>query len=143
MTGMRRETIAVTLSALCVLAGCSGEQLGPVTGRVTLDDAPLPNALVLFEDQDRGIFMTAKTDTEGVYEVSMAKGYGLPLGTYQVAVKPGATVQVRGPDEAAVKPRSPILAKAIPRKYQDARTSGLSIDVLASDNRRDIPMKSR
>ncbi|MCA9128527.1 MAG: carboxypeptidase regulatory-like domain-containing protein [Planctomycetales bacterium] len=53
---------------LLVAAGCSGRSdLGLVSGTVTLDGKPLPNAFVEFSPQAEGSVASGRTDENGEY----------------------------------------------------------------------------
>jgi hypothetical protein len=126
-----------------VFLGCGGgrrETLGKVSGRVTLRSAPAYPSVVIFVNQQQGIHTTAIVGEDGQYSVKLARGDGLPLGTYQVAVTPG-------PGKApSFTPGPPIRVDSskypkIPKTYQDPKTSGLTLTVKEGDNPFNIEMK--
>ena len=82
--------------------------------------------------------MTAKLTSEGGYELQMARGFGLPLGTYQVAVNP-PILEPPMPGGPAPEPKDQTYDN-IPLKYYRFETSGLSITVVEGDNPFDIDM---
>jgi hypothetical protein len=134
--------LVFALVVICLLGCGSGrrETLGKVSGRVTLRSAPAYPSVVTFANKEQGVHMTAIVAEDGQYTVKMARGDGLPLGTYQVAVIPG-------PGKApAFKPGPPIRVDAsqypkIPKNYQDPNSSGLTLTVKEGDNVYDIEMK--
>jgi len=70
-------------------AGCSksGPQLAPVTGRITLDGAPLANADVLFQPDDATPPSSARADAEGRYVLAYKRGVmGGHLGSNTVRI---------------------------------------------------------
>ncbi len=80
--------IAATVVA-ATLTGCgSREVLRTVSGRVSFRGQPISKAVVLFSNSEKGIYVTAEVGAEGRYVVQMARGAGLPLGSYQVSVTP-------------------------------------------------------
>jgi hypothetical protein len=75
---------------------------------------------------------------DGAYEVATAKGAGLPMGTYRVAITPPRVDMPLGPMTALPKPQS---YPNIPPKYHDPSTSGLTVTIKAGDNHFDVDMK--
>ena len=74
--------LAGLLAVLGPLAGCQrGEELGHVTGKVTFQGQPVTSGMVIFANKEKGVYMTAPLDAQGAFEVIMAQGAGLPLGT--------------------------------------------------------------
>ena len=99
------------LTGLLVLAaaGCGGETypLAPVSGRVTLDSVPLPNARVGFEPIRQGDRVNAgpgsygTTDAEGRYRlVSLGGDEGAVVGRHRVGVRTYRAVE--GPNGSIV-----------------------------------------
>jgi len=123
---------------VAVLSGCSGEVLGPVTGLVTCDGQPVPGAVVIFRNDKLGVHMLAPANDEGVYEVDMAKGRGLPLGEYAVCVSPPIQDHPLGP--ISERPSSIDKYPNIPTRYRDIKTSGLKLKVEATRNQLNIEM---
>ncbi len=93
------------LLAAAVLAGCSGDDRPPladVTGTVTLDGRPLPNAVVTFLPIQRGRASRGMTDSAGHYELRYLRDIrGAILGSHQVMIttaseeKPGELLPAR------------------------------------------------
>lgn len=110
------------LLMFCVagMTGCSKDDtppLGEVTGKVTLDGAPLEGVIVVFKPEV-GRPATATTTAEGTYELEFA---------YQV---PGCKV---GKNKVYMEwPLGSTKAKALDPKYTSA--SELSADVKEGDN---------
>jgi hypothetical protein len=133
--------IATALAALVFgLSGCGGarEKLWPVSGKVTFRGNPVAAGTIRFCDPQTGIDMTAQLHSDGAYEVVMARGVGLPAGTYQVAIMPprmdipiGAT---------APPPKAPDRGD-IPEKYRLPSTSLLTVTVKPERNRFDVDMQ--
>lgn len=78
---------ATALSVICLAAlGCDGGgSRGRVTGKVTLDGKPLPNAAVTFMPAEGGA-SSGVTDAEGNYELGHFDGKGAVIGKHKVAV---------------------------------------------------------
>lgn len=89
-----------------VLAGCGGGSGSEtVSGKVTLDGAPLPNARVMLIPVDtaiKGPFL-AVTDGQGAYSIGPIgePGGGAPAGAYRLTI---GTAFTSGGDENAVPP---------------------------------------
>lgn len=99
----------VVLMAVCGLSGCGGAQFGEVTGQVTLDNKPLPNIAVRFEDEG-GSAAIAKTDQSGNYELRYTVDQiGAPVGKHKVTIFTPAPVS-EGTGERAK-------AEIVPAKY--------------------------
>lgn len=137
--GILRCMVPVCL-LLPVLAGCSrSEPQGKVFGTVTFRGAPVPQGLVMFSNQEKGLFFTAELDPQGKFAVKTADGEGLPLGTYEVCVNP--PVLDAPPIGTVMQPaRIPEFAN-IPLKYRVAATSGLKLEVQEGDNPLNIQMQ--
>jgi hypothetical protein len=133
----------VLLAALLgpALSGCgSREVYGHISGKVTFEGKPLSEGLVFFSNNDKGIHMSGDVKPDGSYEIITAKGAGLPLGTYQVRVRPPLEPLPMGAGASLVAPK-PKNYPNIPEKYREYETSGLSLTVKDGDNPLDIPMK--
>lgn len=135
--GLRRGLGLLLLGI--ALAGCSRpEVLGPVSGKVTFQGAPVSKGMIVFSNLEKGVTIQAKLDEDGSYEVEMAKGAGLPLGTYQVCIVPPIPeVTTSWP---MAPPKLPSYAN-IPERYRDARTSELVVEVTGNGVVFDVAMK--
>ncbi len=113
---MRLETrsIAFLFAVLVALAGgCSSEKvpgLGQVTGTVTLDGKPVPDASVMFAAAKPGESSSVgKTDANGNYELYYSRGHkGATIGEHEVYI----TTYQPGTDESP-QPKK----ETIPVKY--------------------------
>jgi len=77
------------LIALATLAGCGGSKnVGRVTGTVTLDGQPLPDALVTFSPmKEGGSSGLGKTDSAGAYSLTYSAGVnGAEIGENRVTI---------------------------------------------------------
>ena len=135
----KRLLLCVAVSLLCFHTGCrQGEVLGEVTGSLTYQGKPVAGAIVIFRNEAKGVHMTTTVDDAGEFRVSMAKGYGLPLGEYQVFVS--APVQ-DAPIGPAVAPPLAYDLSQIPKKYRSPETSGVLLTVNEGENRLEIAMQ--
>lgn len=117
--------------SLAVLAGCGGEtealpELGTVTGKVTLDNQPLSDAMIFFEPS-KGAMSSGSTDAQGEYVLHFnAETPGAVLGTH--------TVRISKPDGEAGP-------EILPTKYN--MESELTAEVTAGDNPIDFQLTSK
>ena len=97
----------------------------------------MTEGLVVFSNAQKGVFMTAVVNKDGTYLVTSAAGPGLPLGQYRVIVTPPVDEAKLGPnfEPPPLKPYP-----NIPTRYRDAKTSGLSLEVIEGDNVLDVNM---
>jgi hypothetical protein len=114
---------------LGVLAGCDSSGLGkivPVNGQVTYEGKPVTSGSLVFKpDTTKGNQSTlepaATIGADGNYSLFIKEREGAPLGWYQV----GVVAQEANPNDPYAPAKS-----LIPAKYNDAATSGLSVEVV-------------
>lgn len=106
-------------------------ELVPVHGALMLDGQPISGARIVFMSAS-GMIGAARTDDNGRYLVRMGGQKGLPPGSYRVSIRSNKSNSA--PEDAVLTPK----------KYGAPETSGLMIDVHASDtNVFDFELKSR
>ena len=122
------------LAALALWLGCGrgGPATVSVTGTVTLDGSPVAEAGVMFAGPEGGTPVSTVTDSQGQFRLEA------PVGANAVAVSKtkqagGAAKQPSG-DDAMLMPAGGGAPPAepewiVPKKYADARNSGLKVDV--------------
>lgn len=118
---------AAQLGTLFLVFGCGkADPLVPVSGRVTYQDRPLETGAVVFiPDAEKG--NTTKHEPRGTidkgggFEMVTAGKPGTPPGWYKVAI-----IATRPPSE---KNPYAVMPSLIPRKYNDAKTSDLTVEV--------------
>jgi len=120
--------------ALTLLAGgcAQREVLGKVSGKVTFEGKPVAKAMVLFQNKERAVYMMAPIDEKGQFEVSMAAGYGLPPGDYQVSISPPPLDAPPGP--IMERPDYEDKFPNISARYRNPETSGITITVVKGEN---------
>jgi hypothetical protein len=137
---MRRAASALYFFvAVISTAGCErAEPLGRIHGRVTFQGAPVTEGLIVFNNTQKGVFMTAPLNKDGSYVVTSAAGLGLPLGQYRVMIAPPMDEPILGPnfEPPPIKPYP-----NIPTRFRDVKTSNLSLEVKEGDNVLDTDMK--
>jgi hypothetical protein len=129
-------TRAMALLVLTTMAvsACNRSPAGPetvaVTGVVTRNGSPVEGANVIFypaEGSESPLASQAVTDKDGRFELSTHVG-----GKFKPGIRPGKyTVAVSKPDVASVSSTLAPPKNLLPKKYADAKTSGLVADVAA------------
>lgn len=97
---MIRLFTALTACSFVGLAGlgCSkGPQLGSVSGVVTMDGKPLPNAVVTFVPAAGGRAAIGQTDANGEYKLVFVGTTGALLGQHRVSVTTAPKTQGSSP----------------------------------------------
>lgn len=127
----RRWLVLGAVVSACWLSGCGGKTpMGSVSGKVTLGGAPLGAGVVEFSNQKTGVGASAKLDASGAYRIE-----SVPAGDYQVAVQPPPPPAPHEMTQPAAAPRA-----AVPPKYQDPKTSGLTATVKEGANTQDFAL---
>jgi len=121
---------------LLFAAGCSGEKvpgLGRVTGTVTMDGQPVPDASVIFDAANPGEPPSlGKTDASGNYELYYSRGHkGATIGEHAVYI---STYQA--PNDENPQPKK----ETIPAKYNGK--SELKVTVTRGKNIHNFELKS-
>lgn len=83
--------ILLVITCLAIVGGCGGSgdrpELGTVTGTVTLDGKPLPNAKIVFQHMEKR-FSQGVSDENGKYELTYIRDIkGAALGTHSVSIR--------------------------------------------------------
>jgi len=121
---------------LLSLAGCgSPDNIGRVTGVVTLDGLPLENAFVQFEPLAGNSPSGGLTDASGHYTLTYSRDVsGAEIGDHRVLI----TTQNGGDPDA--NPPVPRTREKLPNKYH--KKSELKATVQAGANKFDFPLES-
>jgi hypothetical protein len=87
--GCNRSVCVLMVAGILVALGCGkvdGPALATVTGTVTKDGAPVPNAVVIFTPTTAGVAQASGgVNADGVYQLKYANGQtGAPLGECRV-----------------------------------------------------------
>jgi hypothetical protein len=117
------------------LPGCGGRdhpEVGRVSGVVTLDGQPLPEATVMFQPTE-GRASIATTDSAGKYSLTYLDGVpGARLGTHKVIIR----TEVPGEDG-----QPPIVREKLPKRYHDQ--TELTAEVKPGSNTFDFALTSQ
>jgi hypothetical protein len=140
LDGLRRGARPASLLLFLLAAGC-GPSVGEVTGKVTYKGETLGSGVVLFQGDKET--KNASIEPDGTYRITK-----VPAGKYLVTVETtpppggGASKGAREQQTMGVE-GAPTPGKyvAIPDKYKDKTTSGLSCDVTGGKQNFDIPLQ--
>lgn len=144
MVKLNRFTLAssVALSLIvAVLSGCGGGDpnapppavTGNVHGKVTYKGAPVTDGQVVFTSLAMKTEVVGELTVDGSYRAT-----NLPQGDFAVRVT--AKPAVPSMDLKAPKPK-PADPANIPKKYRNAKSSGLHASINRGDNNFDISMQ--
>jgi hypothetical protein len=132
------------LLLLPAFAGCGGQ--GTISGRVTLNDQPLPLGTITFHSQDGRHDVFNAPVRDGAYSID-----GVPTGDAWVTVvapPPAAGGRERpreGGADAAALPRSARRGQAspgpVPPRYGNPEQSGLSLRVAPGSQQYNVDLK--
>jgi hypothetical protein len=118
-----------------------------VTGRVTLDDEPVPGAQVAFfaDDEAAPAPVVGSSDDGGTYRLLDNSPAGIRTGHYRVVVIREAAKQGTTPTgDALERARSnDLLQNVLPAIYADRKTTPLTADLRAGANTVDLRLKKR
>ena len=131
---MNLTRIVLSLFMTGILIGCGNQdevEVATVTGQVTLDGQPLPEATLMFQPES-GRPAIATTDSEGRYSLIYSEGVqGAIVGRNKVIIRS----EIPGEDG-----EPPIAPEKLPKKYHDEST--LSVDVTPGENVHDFKLTS-
>lgn len=147
---MNHPAICAALMTLIVtVCGCGRSdlpELGPVSGVVKLDGAPLANAIVSFTPQGEGRPSSAETDASGAYSLMyLPEVPGAIVGTHTVKIERLVSEEMDSlpsPDDIA---EGIELQKGqeLPASLPAAATDGsLTKEVKSGDNQINIELRS-
>lgn len=135
---MRRLALLVAVTAnFSFGCGPSGPRLVPVSGKLTLNGAPLEGATVTFAPAPTNPVLTpggASSSSGGSFTVKSGDDEGLAPGKYKVLVtksslKNGAKVPDEFKDDPMMAVTSGLTIESLPAEYGNADTSPLSLEV--------------
>jgi hypothetical protein len=137
----QRACLFVVMVSLALVSGCgpSGPEIARVSGVVTLDSKPLPEAFVFFRHADGGRISEAFTNDKGEYKLNYSlEESGAMVGTNTVristfieAVKEDSGAIVKGTNKKEL----------VPPKYN--KQSELTAEVKSGNNILNFDLKSK
>ena len=121
------RAVASVLFMAIAAAGCGRSDMVAVSGRVTWNGRPVPDAVVRFAHEARPMAW-AGTDAEGRYRLTTRRPLdGAYIGRHRVTVAPLISGALSDAEAAALGAR-----KDIPKMFQDVNTSPLAVEVTAA-----------
>lgn len=135
---MQSKHACRTLPFVLVVAGIIGcgpsrPTIVPISGSVTLDGKPVPQATVLFMPVAGGVPARGSTREDGGFTLTtFAEGDGAIAGKHRVAVSKMKMTGIEATEDGMVPATVSGDMRTIwvtPQKYADAATSGLEVDV--------------
>ena len=137
------RTRSPLLLVLVLALGCGDSKRASVSGTVTLDGKPLPNALVSFQPDgegqvDAGPGSTGRTDEKGEYTLQVSGGgKGAVVGWHKVKISCPVEDGPSNPDEDRRTPQK----DRVPLRYN--RNSALKFEVKPGSNTADWPLTTK
>ena len=133
---VRTFLATIGLVALASLMGCGGNSnLGSVSGKVTLEGQPVPDALVKFTPVKGGSPSNARTNSSGEYTLTYTDTEdGAEIGEHTVSI---STYRAANPE---ADPPTTLVPEKVPAKYNSQTT--LKADVKSGSNTIDFPLKA-
>jgi hypothetical protein len=138
---LRRSGLGVAFMSCLLALGCGsgGPVMGRVSGTVTSQGKPLTKGTVTFISTDgQRPNATGAISSSGTYTLQTSEpGDGAVVGQYKVAISDLDPNAFNTPlPGAPVQPQK----SAIPKKYLDSNTSGLTATVEPGSNRKDFEL---
>jgi hypothetical protein len=132
---LRASSLSLAVALSAVSAGCNKPahpEVGRVSGVVTLDGQPLPEATVMFQPAE-GRASVATTDSAGKYSMTYLDGVpGAKLGPHTVIIR----TEIPGEDG-----QPPIAKEKLPKRYHDQ--TELTAEVKPGNNTFDFALESK
>jgi hypothetical protein len=125
---------AATL-ALLPFAGCAKQNIGVVSGSVTVDGVPAKSGSIAFFPVNK------KSSTAGAEIVDGKFTARVPLGAAKVEIRVPKVVGQRKLYDTADSPIKQVLAESLPPKYNDK--TELTLDVVRGANHQDYQLTTR
>lgn len=125
---------------LLLVVGCTPSPFdADVSGKITLDGAPVEPGVVVFSAVGGGKNSSrGKIDSSGNYFLVTQHARGIGPGSYRVSVRVFEKGEAPGPGERAPANLPPL----VPEKYLQPTTSGLKFEVQSGANTIDIELTS-
>jgi hypothetical protein len=123
MTRIATAAATIATSAYMLVTGCGGPPLHPVSGRVTLNDQPLDEAVIMFVPLEANARKTGGRIEAGRYVVP--RDVGLAAGRYRVEIADDPPIDSHGRPGTVPQPAR----RRLPVMY--ATESPLIVEIMA------------
>ena len=134
---MCRSGFSLLLVVFAAIAGCSHSELAPLTGKVTLDGAPLPTAIITFMNVSNGPSGYGSVQENGSYFAKTGSQSGLKPGDYQISVI------AYQPEQVVDRTRAKNPKVLTLERYANPQTSGFRYTLGASGGSFDLELTSK
>ena len=149
---MRLTRSGICLLALVFLVGCGGKKVKfpdtvPLSGKVTLDGEPLPDATVVFTPSNpKAAGAIGTTNASGEYELQTMVGperkSGAVPGDYKVHIST-MLPPVVAKNEKPAKPMMAVQLEKVPEKYRSFTLTVLKATVGKDGGKENFELKSK
>ncbi len=135
-----RIVCLVCLLPLTVVVGCGrGPELATVSGLVTVDGKPVPNAMITFFPEFSGTTSYGVTDPNGKYVLMFTdQDRGALIGSFRVSITTKKRSKDEMPDDGSV---SEVVFVEIPKQYRGEKAH--KAEVKSGSNKIDFAMLSK
>jgi hypothetical protein len=126
-------TFALSSVVVASAIGCGNREMGRVSGILTYEGKPVPDAVVKFTARSRPTAV-GRTDAAGRYTLTtFRKGDGAYGGSHRIVVIPWMEAWIELADDAQTgrKPPPVLPRPDIPEKYRGLETTPLKAEVVA------------
>jgi hypothetical protein len=132
-----RSRLPLLLVVFAAITGCSNSELVPLSGKVTLDGAPLPTAIITFMNVSNGPSGYGSVQENGSYFAKTGGQSGLKPGDYQISVV------AYQPEEVIDRTRAKNPKVITLERYANPQTSGFNHTLGPSGGTFDIELTSK
>jgi hypothetical protein len=136
---MRRRftCLLIPILLLPMLIGCGNAppKLVPITGTVRLDGRPLQHGMILLEAEGTPSAMGMIVNGEILEVTTHEPNDGAMTGVKKVAVRPYDASKMTSKNASPAPKPATLRSAAIPSRYLDPNTSGLTCEVVDGPNK--------
>lgn len=138
--GQRPTFLATCWASLALFVGCGGDSLGrqPLSGKVSVNGAPLEKGTINFQPIDKGIGSGARIEA-GTY--SIARKDGLPVGKYRVVINAPTPGSAPAASDAPPGEPPPPPQELLPEEWNTK--SEHTIDITSGKNEHNFDVQTK
>jgi hypothetical protein len=140
MIAQRRAVLVAICASVILAVGCGGDSLGrqPLSGKVSVNGAPLERGTVNFQPIDKGIGSGARIEG-GKYAI--ARKDGLPAGKYRVVINAPTPGSAPAASDAPPGEPPPPPQELIPEEWNTK--SEHTIDISSGKNEHNFDVQTK